>query len=85
MTADCVSVPLSVPGPPEAGVPDVIASVTEAVLLVSSTPPLSSTCTVTAGEMAAPDAVLVGCELNFREASVCGHTTLADEGEAPGS
>jgi hypothetical protein len=34
---------------------------TEAVLPVYTIPLLSSTCTVTAGEMEAPDAVLLGC------------------------
>jgi hypothetical protein len=60
LTALCVSVPLSVPGPPVAGVPDVIASATDAALLATKTPLLSFTCTVTAGEMETPAAVFVG-------------------------
>jgi hypothetical protein len=59
LTADCVSVPLSVA--PDVPVPLFMAMATEAVLPVYTIPLLSSTCTVTAGEMEAPDAVLLGC------------------------
>ena len=85
LTADCVTVPLSVPGPPEVGVPDVIASVTGAVLAVSTTPSLSSTCTVTAGEMVAPAAAFVGWVPNFRDKLVWGHKTFAVKIGGPGS
>src|ERR1035441_9419816 len=80
-TAATAVVPLSVP--PPGLVP--IARLTVAVLVVSTSPLLSSTCTVTAGEMEAPDAASVGCVLNFSEASVCGHRTKADAGVPPGS
>jgi hypothetical protein len=83
LTADCVSVPLSVA--PVVPVPLVMAMLTEAVLLVSRTPLLSSTLTVTAGVSDAPDAALVGCWLKANEAAVCGQVTLADKIGGPGS
>ena len=69
-TAATEVVPLRVP--PPALVP--MAMLTVAELVVSTSPLLSNTCTVTAGEMEAPDAVFVGCVLNFSEASVCGQS-----------
>ena len=83
LTAVFVNVPLSVA--PEVPVPLEIATVTEALLLATRTPLLSFTFTVTAGDMEAPDAVLVGCCPNASARPVCGHATEVFKLGVPGS
>jgi hypothetical protein len=82
-TADCGVVPLSVA--PEVPVPGVIPSAIDAELLVSRTPLLSRTLTVTAGEIATPEALFVGCWPNWSWDAVCGHVALDEDAEGPGS
>jgi hypothetical protein len=65
--------------------PLLIAIVTVELSAVSTSPLLSSTLTVTAGEMEAPDAVSLGCVLNFSEAGVCGQGVEANGVAAAGS
>jgi hypothetical protein len=60
---------------PDVPVPLVMPMVTEAALLATRIPLLSFTCTITAGEMETPAAVLLGSPLagNASVRPVCGH------------